>query len=170
MGRKIKYFLKQRLKLYANKLGKDYDTILEEYKKEKILVNCLGFCSEYIEPLVFKNYEVASKVLDIDEIIILGTALGLNEVTKYHYKALSICIAKGKIFTDNFPNINLSNYTFKKNKQNEKAVENMKKANISYTVWYATKDEDKTVDLTTYKDFYTLNSEELKKKYSIYFE
>ena len=97
MERKIKYFLKQRLKLYANKLGKDYDTILEEYKKEKILVNCLGFCSEYIEPLVFKNYEVASKVLDIDEIIILGTALGLNEVTKYHYKALSICIAKGII-------------------------------------------------------------------------
>lgn len=166
----MKSFLKERIKIYANSLGKNYNEIIEETKEEKILVNCLGFCLENVKPIIFESCEDVSKLLDIDEIVVIGTALGLNKDIKYYYKGLGLCITKGKRFADNFPNLNIDDYIYYGSKEQDKIIEVMRKTNVAYTVWFATRDKEKIEDLTTYRDFSILNSKELRKKYSVYFK
>lgn len=166
----MKCFLKEMLKFHASKLGKEYDDMIKEYEEEKILVNCLGFCIENVKPIVFNNYKEVSELLDIDEIVVLGTALGLNKFVKYYYKGLSMCITKGRVFLDNFPNLNIDDYIYNEDNYQKDIIEVMRKTNVAYTVWNSTKDKEKVEDLTTYRDFSLLNSKELRKKYSVYYK
>lgn len=167
---KLKGYLKEALKIRANRVGKDIDEFLEEIKKEKILVNSLGFCLEPVDPLVFVNSKVASEVLGIDEEVVLGTALGLNKDVGYYYRGLSLVITKGEKFIEAFPNINLEDYLYEGTGEQEAIVESFKKTIIAHAMWSATKDSGKVQLLTTYKDYKEMNSNELRKKYGIYFK
>lgn len=166
----LKGYLKEALKIRANKVGKDIDEFLEEVREEKIMVNSLGFRLEPIDPLVFANSKVASEVLGIDETVVLGTALGLNKDARYYYRGLSLIITKGKNFIEAFPNINLEDYLYEGTEEQGVMIESLRKTIIGHAMWSATKDSGKAEMLTTYKDYKEMNSNELRKKYDVYFK